>query len=686
MLEALKQRLAKAQIDPPPLLDRSGKPLASLFPDVPTDGDTEGVKERVKQVGDALFYYGQAEKLIAERGPKEIDPSAYRPFVDVVSHIAAVGIAVRLATAYRTRAQDDPDEQPFLKQLPSDTDAFAKKWGKSLIVPVAELVSEFLRQRNYEREIFQYIDTHLTAWVLQDALTKHGFDELEALSQDEYQRLMADLRNAGLSEKLFTLSRHFAESVIKAVFDAASPYDMPLPELRALLGLDADPGPSAGTAKASGSGTITVDARKLEELVSIPTPDDSYLTVFSPPHYHALREALAKKDFHQVDGSPWPTALLNRGGARGHAQLRPAAADGLMPPEEVEHWQKIMWRQREELSDLDADVLDALAANWLRQARSPQEDAVADVDGLLAMRGLKPKRSGQGRRGGYTPEQRRAILQALSHIQNLWIDMAEVEVYEDDAKGRRRKVTQAIQSRPFVITDRMGQLRTDGYIDVLGYNHRFIYRPGAVFARFLMGAGRQTALLSAKALRFDPERQRHEKRLTRYLSWQWRARAHKGSYLQPYRVKTLLEAADLEENRRRGARIRERLEKALERLLDEGVISAWQYDRWDEATAEQRDWFDQWLQATIVVEPPNEVLDHYRTLLQEPKALAPKPAATAANLGEQLRAHRKRLGLTQLEAAEQIGISRSYLARIENGSSQRVGKDTREKVLAWLNG
>ena len=77
MLEALKQRLAKAQIDPPPLLDRSGKPLASLFPDVPTDGDTEGVKERLKQVGDALFYYGQAEKLIAERGPKEIDPSAY---------------------------------------------------------------------------------------------------------------------------------------------------------------------------------------------------------------------------------------------------------------------------------------------------------------------------------------------------------------------------------------------------------------------------------------------------------------------------------------------------------------------------------------------------------------------------------------------------------------------------------
>ena len=77
------------------MLDRSGKPY-----DVPTDGDTEGVKERFKQVGDALFYYELAEKLIAKRGPKEIDPSAYRPFVDFVSHIAAVGIAVPLATAF----------------------------------------------------------------------------------------------------------------------------------------------------------------------------------------------------------------------------------------------------------------------------------------------------------------------------------------------------------------------------------------------------------------------------------------------------------------------------------------------------------------------------------------------------------------------------------------------------------
>ena len=60
-------------------------------------------------------------------------------------------------------------------------------------------------------------------------------------------------------------------------------------------------------------------------------------------------------------------------------------------------WAQRMWQQRAELSDLDADALDILSALWLYQARTPQDDAVADVDErLLAMRELQPKRGGQG--------------------------------------------------------------------------------------------------------------------------------------------------------------------------------------------------------------------------------------------------------------------------------------------------
>ena len=38
------------------------------------------------------------------------------------------------------------------------------------------------------------------------------------------------------------------------------------------------------------------------------------------------------------------------------------------------------------------------------------------------------------------------------------------------------------------------------------------------------------------------------------------------------------------------------------------------------------------------------------------------------SLGERLKRHRKALGLTQLQTAEQLGISPSYLNRLEQGN------------------
>jgi hypothetical protein len=236
-----------------------------------------------------------------------------------------------------------------------------------------------------------------------------------------------------------------------------------------------------------------------------------------------------------------------------------------------------MWRQRGELADLDADTLDALSALWLYQARDANAAAVANVDDLLRLRGLSRHLGGQGRRGGYRARQRTQMLQSLTHIQNLWLTMATLETYDGEStptKPRQRKpTTRVIQSRAFVITDLLGQLRLDGFVDV----EKFIFRPGEVFAHFLSGPGRQTALLSAKALAYDPYRQTWEKRLTRYLSWQWRCAAHAGDYLQPFAVTTLLTAVGHPVNLRRLTWQRTRLEKALDTIQHDGVMAAWQY-------------------------------------------------------------------------------------------------------------
>ena len=108
---------------------------------------------------------------------------------------------------------------------------------------------------------------------------------------------------------------------------------------------------------------------------SVPEIPRGMLVVLSSGHYQGLREALYKNTFKQIEGSPWPTAILNKGGTKGYAQLRPSMMDvePLAPETQIEAWVQTMWRQQRELSDLDADALDALCAIYLNQAREPDD-------------------------------------------------------------------------------------------------------------------------------------------------------------------------------------------------------------------------------------------------------------------------------------------------------------------------
>ncbi|MEE8303637.1 MAG: helix-turn-helix transcriptional regulator [Candidatus Tectomicrobia bacterium] len=426
--------------------------------------------------------------------------------------------------------------------------------------------------------------------------------------------------------------------------------------------------------------------QRLPPTLLSPLLRDEHLTILSPAHYYAIRDILARNTFEQVEGIPWPAASIHTGPAHGQAQLRPVVieAQPLMSPEETDRWAQRMWQQRAELTDLDADALDALSALWLSQARHVGDDGVADVDELLTMRGLQQKRSGEGHLGGYRPDQRTKMLQAVTHIQNLWLHITAMEVYTYTGirpRRRRRTPTQeAIQSRVFVITDLLGQLRPDGFMDV----EKFIFRPGKVFAHFLFGPGRQTALLSAHALHYDPIRQIWEKRLARYLSYQWRCKAHAGDVMQPFRVASLLDAIGESVNRRKPSLTRTRLEKALDTLLEDGVIAAWQYDRWDETLVSRRGWARHWLQATILIEPPDVIRETYQRIARH-EVPVQRALPTGAGLSERIKRRRQELGLSQIQAAEQLAMRQGYFSRLERGKGT-PSPALKKRLEQWLTG
>jgi hypothetical protein len=112
--------------------------------------------------------------------------------------------------------------------------------------------------------------------------------------------------------------------------------------------------------------------------------------------------------------------------------------------------------------------------------------------------------------------------------------------------------------------------------------------------------GKQIALLSQQALRYHPITQAVEKRLTRYFSWQWRIKASNADYLQSYKIQTLLRSAGMQINRRFPLRTKERLEKCLEQLQSDKVISGWQYSQWDEDLIQGKHWVESWNTASVL--------------------------------------------------------------------------------------
>ena len=566
------------------------------------------------------------EEPLAPAALEPVLADAARQDRDGVVAVLSGLIAVRLID--RRRAEDDPDD--------------GKRLSEDLVLGITEkLANDLVNESSYLQQLARWLAAGARAWS----------SELYPLAEND------------LAQQVLRLVAIHGSEAVGGVVNLLSIPTRSTDDLEALIGRN---------------------RRKL--AADGPQSTDDILVVLSSSHFQSLREALYKNRFTQVEGSPWPTAPLERGSAKSYAQLRPAAMDlsPLMAPRTIEAWATTMWRQQSELSDLDADALDALCAIYLSQARGPDDTAIADVDEILAMRGLKPKRAGSGRRGGYEPEQRADMLKALSHIQNIWINVAEVMVYERDGQGRKPQapVTKTLQSRPFIITDRMGQIRLDGYLEV----ERFIFRPGKAFAAFLFGTGQETGLLFKKALQYDPFRRKWEKRLTRYLSWHWRAASLSGEFTQVYKVRTLLDAVGEEINDRYPSKTRTRLEQALDQLMVDKVLVSWRYIGWAADQAQPRGWAEAWLEAEVTIEAPQIIRDYYaRASEQERSLIVERNGGNgASDFAARLKRLRKTLGLSQQQAATRLGIQQGHVSKLERGKAT-PSPQLRQAIEAWLS-
>lgn len=417
----------------------------------------------------------------------------------------------------------------------------------------------------------------------------------------------------------------------------------------------------------------------------------AYVAVPSQMLIYDLGRALASSTGWEVrEGSPWPVKPIKRGVMAGEIALRPTALDvDLYPtPEAQAQYARQMIEVRDSLNPLATYVNDVMAAEYLKQTNNPGEAATLRVDDILEKQGLKRHKGGSGRRGGYTAEQRRETLQAISQVGSVWFVVEGAPTIEEKPGGKRQKTTVDVAgSRLFTITDWRGKRNIfDGEVDI----QEITFRPGEGVARYFHGAGRWTALQAAALARYNFSREKPEYLLARYLFLQWRIDSQHGNAPKPFRIETILQEADLPLDKRNPSRTQERIEKALDRLQTDEHIAGWQYREGDadrlEEIAGRVGWAQEWLGLVVLIECPDAIRDYYAEKIERPqkKARAITAAASRSPLAERLRATRQSLGgITQLQAAEQAGIAQQTYSRAESGKG--VNAQNRRKLEAWLH-
>lgn len=436
------------------------------------------------------------------------------------------------------------------------------------------------------------------------------------------------------------------------------------------------------------------------EAVS-PETQEYYSTV-NADLFHQLRSTVGLGDFDPPGpDSDWPKKTVRTRRTRADIVLKPhdeLEYSPTMGEEALRKWQERMSQEVTRLGDEAADVLDILTITWLDQAKDPKDRVWVKADDILRMRGLKPRR-----KGGYKQEDKARMGQHIARLSHLWVRVFEADRVETVTtpagkekdvmkRGRVDNGTGFIESAPFVVTSRAGQQVLFGEPEYIAWRIQL----GDVLAPFFLGSGRQVARLSAKALEYNPFKQKVEKRLTRYFSWQWRIRATAGDMTRPFKVKTLVEEVgrELNRNRQNPNRPVERLEKALDVLTADGVITAWQYQDGFDVPYTEKGYYEKWLAASVIVEPPQVFLDHAEQLQAPKKKALPVPKADRDKVKAfdpaRLKLARQVRGLTQLQAAEtiqgilaqrgaKVKLSRPYYSMLEAG--KKTPTDTLKKIL-----
>ena len=496
-----------------------------------------------------------------------------------------------------------------------------------------------LNDEIFWKQFMNEYKTYLVKNVLHKLLKQYGFVYINHLSTKELNTLFREILNEELLH-----SHHFILDCIKVVNTYIKKWITETGLINLIENnIIEDP-----------QHLLTIDENSNSQLTFESIIRDNYFIVFSNLIYQSVLKALSNNEFKNVSDEYIVNMNTNqiKGKIKFNVEKRRDCDELLM----------ILSKQPE----LTADILDLLCHLYLNNAVSNEELIEVEIDQLLKLRGIQPKLGGNGRRGGFEKEQREQILNSLHVLQNVFVEIEEIPIYE-----RNKRIQKSISGHLF-------HFYRSSQRDSCHFKNEevtsFYLEIGDVFLDYIFGSNRQVKLLPKKALTYNPYQKTIEKKIIRYLSWRFRIQARRGDYLRPLKMKTLIRQIGFERKKMSPSRYRDRLEKALDKLTDDQLIASWQYHHWDEDIVKKKNWLEEWLETSIIIIPPQPIISYYQPLERKKliknrkKTIVLSPTESIPeDIGRRIKKERSKRQQTLSQVANMTGISASYLSHIERG-------------------
>lgn len=459
----------------------------------------------------------------------------------------------------------------------------------------------------------------------------------------------------------------------------------------------------------------------VEQTADIPLAERDYIYANTSTPFHLMRNIVTNKtNFSEKETGFMGTELVdNQGTLHGFAELRPAPLFQTEADPSPSYGIDLLETTLSSLDELTADIFDLVSYQWMTGKRDTEGFIEFHSDDALLLRHYEK---------GEIPEKvkfkerdRFNIMRRVAALSSVWITLHD--------GPERVKIVNAseIDSKLYNFQDfkRMfdvGSVRIA--FDKKTNKPKGIYalqiKPSTLLQPYLDGTKSSLGVLDLKVFKYSYVSQREHKRLTRYLSRQWKIRSIKGTVNQPFKIATLLSEMNFPA-RLNGGQLRDRFEEVLDDLQRDEVIADWSYtEEIDETRVGKRGWIQNyWSQISVQITPPSVVLLENKKKISLPNApLAESaPAETKPSTNETIeaeytevivekteqtefvfetpkkvqeltpeimRAKIDELGYSIRKAAEEIGISHTTLSRYMARKIKRQNLDNDQKMIHWL--